>query len=206
MEILRDPVWQFVGALLALLAIAITIWIFRLQKSRRELAFGMLSNRTVIAIDSTMSERIQITLDGQPVENVHLVVFALKNTGNTPFKEDDFSRPPRIDFGRDSKILDAKITKQFPENLNASTEYDDKSILIKPLLMNSGEFFVVQALVSGSSPQAHCDLRAQGITGLATLTRRPDSSPLQLALTLGPILLAVMAISGVGYPLTKFIA
>ena len=49
-ELLRDPLWQFVGAILGFVAIGITIIIFWLQRTRKSLSYEILSNTSLLTI------------------------------------------------------------------------------------------------------------------------------------------------------------
>ena len=47
-ELFRDPIWQFVGAILGLIAIVVTIIIFILQRRKKSLVYEILANTSLI--------------------------------------------------------------------------------------------------------------------------------------------------------------
>ena len=60
LDLLRDPVWQFVGVILTLLGVAVAFWIYWLQRQTKELAFGLASSRRLLSIaDELDSGRVQ---------------------------------------------------------------------------------------------------------------------------------------------------
>ncbi len=210
MELLRDGLWQFVGAVLALVAIAGSFWIYYAQRSRREVAFGVLSKRELLPEVSALPRSIQIIVDGTPAINVHLFVLALKNTGNTPIRQTDFRYPPSIKFGNNSKILHVSLSRQFPTNLGITLTHDAKEARIEPALLNPGEHFVLQALVTGDDFDVSCDFRAEGITELVGV----EGAKYNVALNLTFMFVSAIAIvllvftSGiidVGYGLVKLV-
>lgn len=175
-EIFRDPLWQFVGAILALLAIPAAFWIFLLQRERREIAYGTLSSRRLISLSSELRSRVAITLDGKAVEGVHLLVVGIKNSGNVPIVESDFLYPPTIRASNGTEFISAEITKFHPSNLQPALTLFSDRLEIKPLLLNPGDYFSIQALTSGQSPSATPDFRIVGTSKIEQLLKtRPFS-------------------------------
>jgi hypothetical protein len=65
-EILRDPIWQFIGAALAIAAIVLSIWIYKRQKSEKILAYEVKSNILLLSIHDIGKERLKVFLmDGR---------------------------------------------------------------------------------------------------------------------------------------------
>ena len=60
MELLRDPVWQFVGAVLAVLAIVASIAIYRLQKVPKRLAYEIVSRSTLLTVKEEIESKVQV--------------------------------------------------------------------------------------------------------------------------------------------------
>ena len=55
-ELLRDPVWQFVGAVLAAIAIGIPILVYYRQRRRKRLGYQILANTPVLQYMSKFAE------------------------------------------------------------------------------------------------------------------------------------------------------
>lgn len=148
-----------------------TLWVYRAQRTRRELSFGVLSTSALLTIHNSLSSRAQVTLDGVPVTDAHLIVFALKNSGNAPVRPVDFQKPALFRFEAKSRVLSVEIAKRIPNNIEAEVSFDENSATLAPMLLNPGEYLVLQALVSGRDPTVTCDLRVEGISALRQVRR-----------------------------------
>jgi hypothetical protein len=104
-EFFRDAAWQ---TLLGGVALIVTIVIYYLQKQRKELAFGVLSARTLVNVSEQVASRVVISFDGVPVTNIRLVVIGLKNSGDKPILATDFERPMTA-LGRPQKYSQPRL-------------------------------------------------------------------------------------------------
>ena len=82
LEMLQDKPLELAGVAFALIAILVSIVIYYLQRQRKELAFGVLSEHHLLGVDEELADRVVVTFDGQPVKNIKLVIFGVKNSGN----------------------------------------------------------------------------------------------------------------------------
>ena len=57
-DILRDPLWQFAGAILAVLAIAISIVLYRLQRQSKELIYEIVSSTPLLGIQEEVDKKL----------------------------------------------------------------------------------------------------------------------------------------------------
>lgn len=171
-EVLRDPIWQFVGALLALLGLGAAFWVYWLQTQTKELAFGLLSSRRPLSISDELSSRVTVLLDGKQIGNLHLLIYALKNSGNRAIAQDDWERPFSLSFGADT-IVSAEIATQTPMNLGAMIEVKQSQISIVPLLFNPGDQLIIKILVSSRKPAPVTDLRVLDVPSLSPLNLKP---------------------------------
>ena len=97
-ELLRDPLWQFVGAIFGLVAIGIAILIFWLQRTRKSLGYEVISNTSLLTIKEELEGKLQILYEKESVNNVQLIVIKLINTGNLPIASNDYELPLRLIF------------------------------------------------------------------------------------------------------------
>lgn len=170
-DFLRDPIWQFIGAALAALAIALTVVIALVQARKKELGYEILSNTRLVSIKKEFRDQIQILYDGDLVSNVSLVLIKIRNTGNVPIKADDFVETAfGMSLGGGAQVLTADVIDRDPYNLPVILKigYLDKnnvfvervkgnSIFIEPLLLNprrwllsnDGDYFTIRALAVG---------------------------------------------------------
>ena len=168
LEILRDPAWQFVGAIIAVVAIAATVWIYFLQRQAKELAFGIVSSRRLLSIADEVSSRVSVQLDGKAIKDLHLLVYAFKNSGNRAVSPSDFQRPLSISFA-EGQVVSAEIASQTPKNLGACLVITESRVDLEPLLLNAGDQVLVQILLSAPSPHASFDVRVVDVPALAPI-------------------------------------
>jgi len=69
-RLLRDPGWQFVGALLTLLFGAWAVYTFFIAREVRELQIVVLANSSLIEIEQDVANEIDILYKDQQVNNL----------------------------------------------------------------------------------------------------------------------------------------
>ncbi len=169
MELLRDPLWQFIGAILAFAALPFAFWLYHLQKPRKELAYAVLSRRRLLSVASELRGRVQITVDEKPVDDVYMLIVGVKNSGTLPILESDFIYTPKVRTSKNSQLVSVEVSKFRPSNLQVKLDLVQDSFSFGPLLLNPGDYFVVQALVSGKSPDLETDFRVVGMSKVEML-------------------------------------
>jgi len=87
-DIWRDPVWQFIGALAAILfgvvavvSLIIAVKAYRLQNKRKELTYQIEVDTPLVSVDKTLKSDVEIRYRGNVVENVRLVLIKIWNSG-----------------------------------------------------------------------------------------------------------------------------
>lgn len=158
LELLRDPIWQFAGAVLAFIAIAISVAMYLAQRQRKDVTYELLSNTQLLTLREKGLGQLQLTYNGIPVDNPRLAVIRLTNSGNIPIGTADYERPISFTFGEGSTVLSSAITATSPDNLTASVETKDNLVVLQPALLNPRDSLTLKLLVSGEE----CDLRADG--------------------------------------------
>ena len=197
LDLLRDPVWQFIGALLAILGIAAAFWIYWLQRQTRELAFGIVSSRRLLSVADELSSRVTVQLDGQTVKNLHLLVYGIKNSGHRSIAANDFERPLSISFA-DGRIVSAEVASQVPPNLGARLDASESRVVLQPLLLNAGDQILLQILLSAPSSAASIDTRIVDVPALAPINVQPRLPPFHQS-GMPPLIVISLAISAVSY-------
>ena len=194
LELLRDPAWQFVGVVLALLAVAVPLVVYQHQRDRRELAFGVFYETPLLGVSRELAGRVQISLDGQAVPNLRLVVLAVKNSGNRPILAVDFHTPLVIRFGSGATALSAQVARRVPENLPISASLSNNEVHIPPLLLNPGDFAIVKVLTTGVAACPTADVRLAGVPRIAPINHineLPGRTKVRRNLVLMPVVALV---------------
>lgn len=169
---LRDPLWQFIGIVVAVVAFFVPLWMQWRQRNIREISFGLVSSRPLLRIDDEVSARIRVELDGKKITDLQLQVFGLKNSGTTPIRVADFERAIELRFAS-GQVISAQISSEIPANLKAELAVTDSSVQLKPLLLNPGDQIVIQILCSPAKPPPKFDARIVGITKFQPINTIP---------------------------------
>jgi hypothetical protein len=69
--------WQFVGALLALVAILLSVILFLAQRKRKSLAYEVVSRTALLSVAEEIEGKLKILYQGKPIRKVHLVILKL---------------------------------------------------------------------------------------------------------------------------------
>jgi hypothetical protein len=136
---LRDPIWQFLGALLTIVVFAIGYFITR---QSRGLSFEIVVNSKVFKSAAGVSERVQLLVDGKPLEDASLLVVKIVNSGNQPINERDYSDPIKIqveNYLTDPTLLSAQVIATSPDNPLATIRIEGNRAVLSPVLLNCGK-------------------------------------------------------------------
>ena len=173
MEFLRDPFWQFIGAVLALIAIAVSVVLYLLQRKRKVLAYEIVSRTPLLSVKEEVKGRVQITFDGQPVSDATMVILKLLNSGNVPILPFDFLRPVNIGFGKDAQILSAEIIETNPDNIEASVEVGAQTLTLVPVLLNGGDSVTLKVLLTRFEGDVDVNGRIVGVKQIQSVKENP---------------------------------
>ena len=135
------------GFLAVIAAITVPLIIYFLQKSKKRLAYEVVSNTQLVGVKSEVQNKIKIHYENKIVENVHLVSIRIINSGNQPISIDDFARPISIQLGSNTNILTCEVLEQSPKDLDISILKMQNSVEIQPLLLNPNDSFNLNILL-----------------------------------------------------------
>ncbi len=200
-DLLRDPLWQFIGAFFALLTVAVTVLIYVLQRRKKRLSYEILSNSTLMTMREELEGRLEIRFDGEQVSNLHILEFKLFNSGNVPIASTDYERKLEFDCGDEANVLSAEVTETVPADLNATIALVDNKIVCEPLLLNSKDSVSIKALISDYDGGLTSRAR---IIGVKTIKRGSPGQAASLGLMFDGALLSVGSLIVVSFTLPEF--
>lgn len=195
---LKDP-----KVIVGILSIINAVWIalvFQWWRNRKGLSCKIVSDTPLFSVRPEVEHRVQLLLDGKPVENAHLVIMKVVNTGRVPIEDKDFITPVSVRFDAESTILNARITALEPPDLPAKTLVEKQCVTVEPLVLNQGDAITIQILVSKPNDGILIGGRVKGIRRLKKYGVS-DSSRDRLGIYLGGLLVGWFVI----LPLTQFI-
>lgn len=166
-DLLRDPVWQFVGAVLAAIAIVIAVFFYYRQRKRKRLSYQILANTPVLTVDEQIRGKLKVSYEDIPVQNLKLLLLKFINTGNLPIATGDFERPLSISFDSEAKILSSEVIASSPSDLSPSISATTHRIALSPLLLNPKDNFTIKALVSEHQGPFSVTARIVGVERVA---------------------------------------
>ena len=203
-ELLRDPIWQGIGAAIGLVAVLCTIIlgvvVYRLQRRRKELGYRVLSQSRVASVEADLEDKLVIMYDGERVPDVHLVILELVNSGNQPILPDDYHKYLHVDLGEGAEVLEAEQVDSKPKEIAASPfiiESGEK-VRVDPVLLNPGDFFTLKFLVSRYGGTLDVGAHIVGVKEIRVLGEETGMSRMVMA----TVIALVLSGSAIGLVLT----
>jgi hypothetical protein len=203
MKILKDPVWQFIGVLVAIIALIATVIIYLIDRPVRRLQVQILSNSPLISVNTDISSQIQILYKDKPVQTLSLILLRFENVGNEPIKEADYSEPIRILLSPNSEVGEVTIQETRPAGIDLDPRViTANQIEIAKVLLNPSDQAVVKVLALNNDGTLDVEARIAGISNVEILSALEGSAEgndsastknLVAILSLGSILVALIA-------------
>jgi hypothetical protein len=165
--ILRDPMWQTFGVLLAFLVLFIPLMIAYFNSSNPHFNTNriVVSNKTakdLTDIPEAIKNRMQVLIDRKEEYDLHFITEQIQNKGNQPIRSSDFETPLRgsVPTNRKLFVVQKSTTAEGPLVFDKDTGtvehenrpqidfeiklLDEHTFEIKPVLMNPGEWMTVE--------------------------------------------------------------
>jgi hypothetical protein len=159
---LRQNIIGIAGAVLALGAIGVSVYIFWLQRDVASLTVQLTSNTNLVSTEAIGStEQIEILFEKRPVRELWLAAFRLVNDGNVPIKKEDFEQPIglQLNNGEVLKIIAGQNIQ--PQLLLVSKN----TVEIQPLLLNPSDVISFSLLTTSSAEELVLTTRISGVQG-----------------------------------------
>ena len=165
-ELFRDPLWQFIGVIIGILALTATVVIFINQRKRKSLSYEVISSSSLLSVKEEIEGKLRILYEDSPVKKVHLIVLRIFNSGNTPIETDDYERPISMSFGEGARIISHEVTEALPESLRIDYVVEDERIVFSPCLLNNKDSYNLKLLVSDYQGHIDTDARVSGVNDM----------------------------------------
>lgn len=176
---INDSIWSIVGVLATICfglvgLVGVVFTFMQLIQTRKGLSYEIQSIAPVFTITKGLLEQLEIRLNNEIVRNAYLIVLRIANTGKTSIKPDDFVQPLKLSLD-DGNIISASISNSIPSELeNAIQSADKVSIVFNRILLNSGDEFTVQLLVSeiqSAEPRFRIEGRIDGVNSITKMIK-----------------------------------
>jgi hypothetical protein len=153
----RDPTWQFVGAVLALAAIGVSVWFFVLQRDVKSVQAVLLAETSMVDIADAVTGEMQAIYHDRPIPNLKLAQVKVENNGTVEVRSSDYEAPITIVVPEGAEVLDVKVVAAKPTDLGIETEVKGRNIVLAPKLLNPGDVAVLRLVLAGM-PEMKQDL------------------------------------------------
>lgn len=174
---LRDPIWQFIAAMLTLLALVVgtfVSWRLAQQDDEKDISYEVVSSASIVSVNPQVASRVRVTLDGSPVPGIRLSVFRVVNDGDLPVSTSDYEVPIRFVFGQGS-VIEAGKGDSAPPQLPFTISFDGSSVRLSPLLLNPGDSVSFSVLArSDIESEWYIEGRIIGVKSIDLLDRREE--------------------------------
>lgn len=171
LALLKDPIWQFVGAVLALIAIAVTVWVYFAQRTKKRLLVERVARMPLIAIGPNKIPGLAITVNNQPIAEATVVLIRVTNIGNAPLIAADFEAPVTLTFGPRALVIHAEVSESNPVGLSIAVKHVDNVVEFQRQLLNPGDSFSCRVLVQDSLGKYATTGRVVGVKVIETSAR-----------------------------------
>jgi hypothetical protein len=186
LELLRDGLWQSIGVVVAIIAIVVSIIIYRRQTQRKALTFVVKSAYPLLTGTEELKGRLQVQVDGVAVNNIDLMFIEFSNSGNVPIERSDFDSPVEVRFEPPARIISVVVDSEEPKEIGALLSIqEENSVTLNPLLLNPGDKVTLKFILSSDTKGFEVFGRVIGIK----VIREADPSSLYSWLGLAGLLL-----------------
>jgi hypothetical protein len=171
MKIIKDPVWQFVAAVVGVIALIFTVYIYMIGRPVKHLQVQILSNSPLISVNTDIASQIQILYKDKQVQTLSLILLRFRNVGNEPIRESDYSEPIRILLSPNAEVGEVTVQETKPEGigLNPVVRANNR-IEIARVLLNPGDQAVLKVLALNNDGTLKVEARIAGIRNLEILS------------------------------------
>jgi hypothetical protein len=121
-----------------------------------------MNNETSVAPTKDWPDK-RVTYKGRNVKDATFSTVTFTNTGQIPIKAEDFDRSVTFNTSKPNSLLAFRLVGKFPSNLKPELALSAKGLVLKPLLLNPGDSFIVQIFCSSDSTLDSVDGRIAGL-------------------------------------------
>jgi hypothetical protein len=162
------------GVILAALGIVVAIAIYLRQRTIKRFEYHMISSRELM-VDAKVggNKELRVRYGEREVKDPRLVALKLHNSGRMEIRSDDFEQPVRIVVSPEASVVFTEVVGTNPDRLQPIiTIADDKTLELKPLLLNAGDWMELQLLVDGDPTPLELVGRIAGVQHIRDIEPR----------------------------------
>lgn len=173
LELWRDPIWQSIGVLVAvvfgLVTSVLTVVTLHLTRRRKALTYEVMSVTPLAASKAYVEGKALALFDLEHAHNAQELLVQFENAGNMPIVSSDFERPVRVILNESAKILTADIAKFSPKSLTVGVQQEGTSVILLPALLNSRDRVTLRIVAADFAGDIAVDGRIAGVANIREL-------------------------------------
>ena len=178
-DLLRDGVWQFVGAVVSVVALVVAVVAVWIQVRRKSFVYSILADNELLHRKDILGDRVTVHFDSQAVSSLRLVSLQFSNDGYVAIAKSDFESPVTVSFPIGAKVLSAIPGSTQPEGLPVELSVHQGAVVVSPLLLNRDDSFTVQVILTGASGKPKVTARLLGVKEIKEQSLGKKSNLLQ---------------------------
>jgi hypothetical protein len=191
-DYVRDPVWQFWGVIIGLMAIVISSYItydlFYRSQTAGLLTVTLEGKYSIVYRDPAYEDELEIYFQGAKALNVSSLLFNLRYEGNLPIRPDDYITPLRFTVSPPAQIAKIEVIKLVPKTVDVSVKNVlTDSFQLSDSLLNSKDTVSFRAtLVNDPDPNGVPTMSVSGrIAGVQDIVVRSETEVTLWSFTTG---------------------
>jgi hypothetical protein len=178
LDVFRDSIWT---PIIGIAAIVFTLFVYRWQKVRKVLSYNVITNQSLLTVHEEAKGEIKILYNGNEIKNPRMMIISVKNTGNTPVREEDYVEPLSFVFSSGVEMLAVEMIDRKPEYLKIvykNPNSSQKNILeLAKLLLNAKDQFTIKFILANAPLSSNCEMRARIVGCSIQQAFSPGGSP-----------------------------
>jgi hypothetical protein len=191
----RDSIWQFIGTLIALAAIGVSVWFFVLQRNVKSVQVVVLAETSLLEIPSLVAGDVQVLYQGRPIPNLTPVQVKVENNGTVEIRNADYEKPITLVFPEGAEVLDSQVLETKPVDLALQVEKQGNKAVLSPVLLNAGDRAIVRFVLAGmptrwSANSLGVSGRIAGVKELSAVSAVTEQQPSKWSLS--PSIMALL--------------
>ncbi|WP_294734235.1 hypothetical protein [uncultured Pseudomonas sp.] len=179
--ILNGELWNMKGhTLVALITgVVVPVLLFLLSPywgsmfaDSKSLGYDVIQKRYISQLDDSdpVSSQIKLSFKGRDISKGVFVTLLLANTGKIPIKKEDFYSSIIIDTSG-GNVLVSQLIDSYPEGMSLELSQAGSKTVIKPLLINSGDTFIIKLFSDNDIKIESVSARILGVSAIEKIQK-----------------------------------
>jgi len=140
------------------------------QRQKKAISYQIVSNTALLSVSEEIKDKFQMTYQGRIVQQPHLVIVKIFNSGNVPIKSKDYEEPLIVHFEADPQLISIEIIESDPNDVKASFKVENSAIVIEPKLLNKADSIRIKALTGKPCSNPNVTGRIEGVKRIMEFT------------------------------------